>query len=60
MIDAYDLWEAHERRLERELAALPVCCCCDEPIQDDHFYHIDGEDYCPDCLDCFRRDNLWA
>ena len=30
MTDNYDLWEAHEARLERELAKFPVCAYCGE------------------------------
>lgn len=54
--DNYSKWEKHERQAEAWLAKRPVCCYCDEPIQDDFCYEINGELICDDCLDtCFRR-----
>lgn len=53
--DNYDQWEAHEREQERRLAELPVCADCGNPIQDDHFYLINDEPICPDCLDAGYR-----
>ena len=50
----FDRWEAHQ---ERQLARLPKCGICGEPIQDDHFYLINGDNVCPDCLENeFRKD----
>lgn len=55
--DNYDLWEAHEREQERKLAERPVCDICDHPIQDDHFYQINGDNVCTGCLDDqFRKE----
>lgn len=55
--DNYDQWEARESEQERKLAELPVCDICDNPIQDDHYYLINGDNVCPDCLDNhFRKD----
>ena len=55
--DNYDLWEAHERKRERKLAERPVCDICDQPIQDEHFYLINGDNVCPGCLeDQFRKE----
>ena len=57
MPDNYSQWEAHERERERRLAQLPTCDICDNPIQDDHFYLINGDNVCPDCLENeFRKD----
>lgn len=42
---------AEERALER----LPRCSECDEPIQDDFCYEINGELICEDCLKGYRR-----
>ena len=55
MLDNYDLWEQHERERERELQRLPKCWDCDEHIQDDHYYMIDGKPVCPDCLENYYR-----
>lgn len=55
--DNYDQWTAHEAEQEKLLEKLPVCRHCGEPIQDDHYFYIDGAIYCEDCLnDKFRRD----
>lgn len=43
--------ERYEAEQERRLSELPVCCYCGEPIQDDHYYLINGEEYCEECLD---------
>lgn len=48
---------AHEREQERWLARLPVCDICGHPVQDDHYYEINGEVICERCLDDhFRRE----
>lgn len=58
MDDNYSLWERRERDAERWLAKLPVCDYCEQHIQDDHYYEIDGEIICPDCLESyFRKEN---
>lgn len=49
--DYNDLHAMHEARQEREIARLPICTECDEPIQDDCYYEINGECVCPACLD---------
>lgn len=40
----------HDREQQRKLDRLPKCDICGEPIQDTHYYLIDGEAVCPDCL----------
>ena len=55
--DNYDIWEAHERELEKRLERLPVCDVCNQPIQDEHLYLINDEFICPECLERdFRKD----
>lgn len=55
--DNYDRWESHERDLERRLAELPVCDICYQPIQEDHYYLINGDNVCPGCLENeFRKE----
>lgn len=51
MLDNYDLWVQHDRRQQKQLERLPVCAYCDEPIQDDFYYEIEGEIICKHCLD---------
>lgn len=36
---------------EDELERYPKCDCCDEIIQDEHFFIIDGEYICQNCLE---------
>lgn len=55
--DNYDQWEAHEREQERRLAKLPECADCGNPVQDDHYYLINDEVICPDCLESGYRKN---
>ena len=50
MPDNYSLWEAHEAEQEKLLERLPVCRYCGEPIQDDHYFYIEGVIYCEDCM----------
>lgn len=49
--DVYDLWEAHDIEKERRLARRPMCSICDENIQDEEAYLINGEFVCKECLD---------
>lgn len=57
--DNYDQWEAHEREQAQRLAKLPVCDICDDPIQDDFYYEISGENICEHCLDQFFRKEVY-
>ena len=54
--DNYDIWEANERRLEQQLASLPVCEHCGNPIQQEDAVCLDGAWYCDDCLKNNRKD----
>lgn len=50
----FDRWcdEQNEK-----LKKLPVCSVCGEHIQDDHYYLINDENICPDCLENeFRKE----
>lgn len=29
----------------------PICSCCKELIKDKHYYFINDEDFCQECLD---------
>ena len=54
--DNYDLFLQHQAEQDRQLERLPVCVCCDEPIQDECCYEINDELYCEECMkDTFRR-----
>ncbi len=57
MTDVYDLWAAHDAELEAELQKLPECDYCGCKIQDDHFFLINDEIICEECLnDNFRKE----
>lgn len=50
----FDRWEAERARLMEE---LPVCDYCYETIEDDHWYDINGDNICQECLDRnFRKE----
>jgi formylmethanofuran dehydrogenase subunit E len=40
----------HDAEQQRRLDNLPRCCYCDEPIQDEYAYLIDGEWICEECM----------
>lgn len=46
----------HDRQSENALDKLPRCSICDKPIQEDHFYEINGDYICLECLEDFERD----
>lgn len=56
--DVYDLWEAHDQKQAKQLAKLPECDYCNDPIQDDFYYEINGENICEHCLDQFFRKEV--
>ena len=41
--------------LEMKLAQNPICCECGEYVNDDSYYDIEGNVYCPDCIDNHRH-----
>ena len=41
---------------EKAREKLPRCSECDEPIQDDYCYEINGELICEECLQTFRKN----
>lgn len=48
----FEAWdEQREKRLER----LPVCVDCDNHIQDETAYYINGEWICEDCMDAYKQ-----
>lgn len=53
--DAYDMWLAHDTRQYKELSERPVCAECDEHIQDEEAYYINGEWICESCMNSYKR-----
>lgn len=56
--DAYDLWEAQDIENERRLARRPKCSVCDNRIQDEEAYLINGDFVCEKCLE--RDFKIWV
>lgn len=55
--DNYDQFAKHDAEQERELDRLPVCEYCEEHIQDEFGYYIEGAWYCEKCMnENFRRE----
>lgn len=48
---------AYDAEQEKALSRLPVCADCGHPIQDEHFYLINGEYICPVCIENNYRRN---
>ena len=45
----------HDAEQAKQLEKRPVCSCCCDHIQDDHYYQTEGEILCPDCLETYYR-----
>ena len=56
--DNYSQWESHERQMDKQLAQLPVCADCDNPIQTESAFYINGEWICEHCIEIYRREVL--
>ena len=48
----FDIRDAEEARW---LRSRPVCDICGEPIQEDHYYDLNSEIVCDDCLDSYLK-----
>jgi formylmethanofuran dehydrogenase subunit E len=46
---------AYDAQQAAKLDKLPKCDECGEPIQDEEFYEILGYNFCPDCLESFKK-----
>ena len=50
-------FERYDAEQEAELDKLPVCVCCEQPIQEEYGFCIDGDWYCEECLNAeFRKE----
>ena len=50
-------FERYDAQQEAELDKLPVCVCCEQPIQEEYGFCIDGDWYCEECLNAeFRKE----
>ena len=48
----------HDAEQQAQLDKLPVCCECDEPIQDEHCFEINDEYICEKCLNDNHRKRV--
>lgn len=56
--DPLDDFDQLDAKNARWLESLPVCGNCGNPIQNEHYYVINDENICPECLDNdFRVEN---
>jgi formylmethanofuran dehydrogenase subunit E len=51
-------FEEFDAEQNRQLEELPVCADCDEHIQDEVAYYINGEWICKDCMSAYEREVL--
>lgn len=51
-------FEQHDRQQAKQLANLPICMDCGEPIQTDICFEINGEYICPDCLETYHQKDV--
>jgi formylmethanofuran dehydrogenase subunit E len=55
--DNYDRWKQYDAEQQEQLDKLPKCEHCEEPIQSNYYFEIEGAIICEDCLnDNFRKD----
>lgn len=55
VIDNYDLWAMHDAEQEAGLDNLPLCECCNQPIQQEKAVYYNDQWFCEDC-----EDEAWA
>lgn len=51
-------FDRHDREQAKRLAQRPKCDYCNEHIQDDFYYEINGDVICEVCLDRFFRKDV--
>jgi formylmethanofuran dehydrogenase subunit E len=56
--DNHDIWLSHEQQMDRQIAQLPVCADCDNPIQTETAFYINGEWICENCIESYRMEVL--
>lgn len=49
---------SYDRQQQDKLAELPVCDCCQDPIQDEFYFEIHSEVICPVCMDQYYRKEV--
>ena len=56
--DPLDDYYRYEAEQERKLKMLPKCCECDERIQEEYLFDIDGDLVCEDCLQDYMQKHF--
>lgn len=50
-------YESYSNEMEEEIEKCPVCDICNEHIQDDYYFEINGDIICESCMvDYFRKN----
>lgn len=49
--DVLDMFHVHDAEQQAKLGRLPRCSECDNPIQSEACYEINGELICEECLE---------
>ena len=52
----FDRWDAEQ---QKELEKLPLCDYCDNRIQEEFYYEINGDNICVACLEKHFRREVW-
>lgn len=50
MRDYIDLFNEHDREMQKIEDSMPRCCKCGQPIWD-YYYDVYGDIFCEDCAD---------
>ena len=54
-LDQFHKWDAEQTR---QLEQRPMCDYCEEHVQSGHYYLINDEIICPDCMDSYFRKEV--
>ena len=57
-VDNYEQWKRHDAAQQKKLDELPLCECCEEPIQDEYGYRIGNELICQECLELNYKEAI--
>lgn len=49
LVDSYDLWDAHTRRMDKIQERLHICDKCGAPILDQYLYETPRGEMCEAC-----------
>ena len=50
----YD-YESYDKLCRKFLDKRPICCQCGEHIQDEYGYDFNGDWYCENCINTWRK-----